>query len=263
MANTYIYREFVQRTVLVTGGARGIGAAVAQRFVDLGANVVVADLQDPHPAGSLGRDTAQGDSKFMFIAADVSKDEDCRNVVEKTQQAFGRIDVLFNNAGITRRASVVETTEEEWDRVLDTNLKSVFLLSKRVVPVMIANGGGAIVNTASGWGLVGGANAASYCASKGGVVLLTKAMAVDHGKHNIRVNCICPGDVRTQMLIDESRQLGLAETKLVENGVNRPLGRVGEPDEIAAAVIYLASSMASFVTGTALVVDGGGLAGSQ
>lgn len=261
MLNTVLNREFSEKTVIVTGGSRGIGAATAQRFLSLGANVVIVDIQEPHPTASHSSGISHGNS--MFVAADVSKDEYCREVVDKTLATFGRVDVLFNNAGITRRANVVDTTEDEWDRVIDTNLKSVFLMCKHVVPAMISNKGGAIVNTASGWGLVGGRDAVAYCASKGGVVLLTKAMAVDHGKHNIRVNCICPGDVRSQMLVDEARQLGLGDTQLIEDGVNRPLGRVGEPEEIATTVVYLASSMASFVTGIALVVDGGGLAGSQ
>jgi NAD(P)-dependent dehydrogenase (short-subunit alcohol dehydrogenase family) len=183
--------------------------------------------------------------------------------VNKTVETFGGIDVLFNNAGITRRANVVETTEEEWDAVMAVNIKSMFLMSKYVVPQLIKRGGGAIVNTSSGWGIVGGANAVSYCASKGAVVLLTKAMACDHGKDNIRVNCVCPGDTDTPMLRNEAKQLGLEEEALVNEGHLRPLGRVGQPEEIADAVLYLASDASSFVSGTSLVIDGGGLAGSQ
>ncbi|MGA7320158.1 MAG: SDR family oxidoreductase, partial [Candidatus Sulfotelmatobacter sp.] len=142
------------------------------------------------------------------------------------------------------------------------NVKSIFLMSREVIPIMANAGGGSIVNTASGWGLAGGARAAVYCASKGAVVLLTKAMAIDHGGQKIRVNCICPGDTDTAMLRGEARQLGEAEDRFLSDSAKRPLGRVGTPEEIAQAALYLASDASSFVTGTALVVDGGGLAGS-
>jgi NAD(P)-dependent dehydrogenase (short-subunit alcohol dehydrogenase family) len=174
----------------------------------------------------------------------------------------GKISVLFNNVGIIRRASVVDTTEEEWDRVMDTNVKSVFIFSKYVIPVMTEAGSGVIINTASGWGIMGGQKAASYCASKGAVVLLTKAMALDHGPQNIRVNCICPGDTETPLLISEARQLGIPREEFLEEAKQRPLQRIGRPEEIANAVLFLASDAASYVTGTALVVDGGGLAGT-
>src|SRR4029077_18816704 len=169
---------------------------------------------------------------------------------------------LFNNAGIIRRASVVELSEANWDRVMAVNAKSMFLMSRLVVPVMAKAGGGSIINMASGWGLSGGPRAAVYCASKGAVVLLTKAMAVDHGPQNIRVNCICPGDTDTGMLRHEARQLGETEKRFLADAARRPLGRVGRPEEIGQGALYLASDAASFVTGTALVVDGGGLAGS-
>jgi len=156
----------------------------------------------------------------------------------------------------------VETSEEEWDLVMATNVKSVFLLSKYAVPIMAEAGSGVIINTASAWGLVGGWKAASYCASKGAVVLLTKSMALDHGAQNIRVNCICPGDTDTTMLRKETQQLGKTREQFLADSAQRPLQRVGRPEEIAQAALYLASDASSFVTGTALVVDGGGLAGS-
>jgi NAD(P)-dependent dehydrogenase (short-subunit alcohol dehydrogenase family) len=142
------------------------------------------------------------------------------------------------------------------------NVKAMFLMSKHVIPVMEKAGGGSIINMASGWGLAGGAKAAVYCASKGAVVMLTKAMAIDHGPQNIRVNCLCPGDTDTGMLRDEAQQLGEPSNRFLADSAKRPLGRVGNPDEIAQAALYLASDASSFVTGTALVVDGGGLAGS-
>jgi len=169
---------------------------------------------------------------------------------------------LFNNAGIIRRASVVELSEADWDRVMEVNVKAIFLMSRQAIPVMEKNGGGSIVNTASGWGLAGGPRAAVYCASKGAVVLLTKAMAIDHGSRKIRVNCICPGDTDTAMLRNEAEQLAEPNNRFLAEATKRPLGRVGKPEEIAQAALYLASDAASFVTGIALVVDGGGLAGS-
>jgi NAD(P)-dependent dehydrogenase (short-subunit alcohol dehydrogenase family) len=187
---------------------------------------------------------------------------DCRRVVERTVKEFGGIDVLFNNAGIIRRASAVEISEEDWDAVMAVNVKSIFFMCREIIPIMVAAKGGSIINTASGWGLAGGARAAAYCASKGAVVLMTKAMAIDHGRQNIRVNCICPGDTDTAMLRNEARQLDETEDRFLSESANRPLGRMGKPEEIARAALYLASDAASFVTGTALVVDGGGLAGS-
>jgi NAD(P)-dependent dehydrogenase (short-subunit alcohol dehydrogenase family) len=161
-----------------------------------------------------------------------------------------------------RRSSVTELSEQDWDRVMAVNVKSIFLMSRLVIPIMAEGGGGSIINTASGWGLAGGPRAAVYCASKGAVVLLTKAMSIDHGPQKIRVNCICPGDTDTGMLRDEARQLGAREDVFLADSARRPLGRLGQPEEIAQAALYLASDASSFVTGAALVVDGGGLAGS-
>jgi len=199
--------------------------------------------------------------RAIFVHCDVTRAADCQRAVRETVDKLGGLDVLFNNAGIIRRATVIDTTEEEWDRVMAVNVKSIFLLSKYAVPVMARAGGGAIINTSSGWGLVGGRNAVSYCASKGAVVNMTRAMALDHGAENIRVNCICPGDTDTPMLRSEAQQLGESEDLFLAEAADRPLRRVGQPGDIAQAVLYLASDAALFVTGTALVVDGGGLAG--
>jgi NAD(P)-dependent dehydrogenase (short-subunit alcohol dehydrogenase family) len=195
------------------------------------------------------------------LRCDVSLAADCQRAVQQTVDELGGLDILFNNAGIIRRATVLETSEEEWDRVMAVNVKSVFLLSKYAIPVMAQAGGGVIINTASGWGLVGGRNAVSYCASKGAVVNMTRAMALDHGEQNIRVNCICPGDTDTPMLREEARQLGESDARFLADAARRPLRRIGRPDDIAQAVLYLASDASAFVTGTTLVVDGGGLAG--
>lgn len=257
-----IYEELKGQTAIVTGGANGIGKATALLFSNHGANVVVVDV-DIYAGNCVVNEILAQGRQAQFIEANLANSKDCYYVIEQTHKLFGRIDILFNNAGITRRATVLETTEGEWDLVMNVNVRSIFLLSKHAIPIMKKQGGGSIVNTASGWGLVGGTKAVSYCASKGAVVLLTKAMALDHGESNIRVNCICPGDTDTNLLRDEAVQLGKSERALVEAGVRRPLGRVGQPQEIAQAVLFLVSPMASFITGEALVVDGGGLAGSQ
>ncbi len=246
------------KVALVSGAASGIGRATAMLFAREGAAVVLVDIQD---AGPIVKEIVASGGRAICVRGDVTRAADCSTAVERATQEFGRLDILFNNAGIIRRASVVDTTEEEWDRVIAVNVKSVFLLSKAAIPVMARGGGGVIVNTGSGWGLVGGRNAASYCASKGAVVNLTRAMALDHATQNIRVNCVCPGDTDTPMLREEARQLGEDETAFLAGSADRPLGRMGRPEEIARAVLFLVSDASSFVTGTALVVDGGGLAG--
>ena len=249
------------KTALITGSASGIGRATALLFAREGAAVSLVDLNQ-----QAGQEVAQEISclggRAIFDSADVSSPTDCRRVVERTLREFGGIHILFNNAGIIRRASVVEITEAEWDAVMAVNVRSIFLMCREVIPIMARAHGGSIVNSASGWGLAGGARAAAYCASKGAVVLMTKAMAIDHGRQNIRVNCICPGDTDTAMLRTEARQLGTTENEFLADSATRPLGRLGKPEEIAQAVLYLASEEASFVTGSAMVVDGGGLAGS-
>jgi len=247
------------KVALITGGASGIGRATALLFAQEGAAVQVADINPELGRSAVQEIRSQG-GRAGFTLCDVTNTEDCRRAVDATLEQFGRLDILFNNAGIIRRADVVETTEEEWDRVLAVNLKSIFLMSKFAVPVMAKAGGGAIINTSSGWGLKGGPKAVSYCASKGAVVNMTRAMAIDHGAQNIRVNCICPGDVDTPMLRHEAQQLGQPEAEFLAEAAIRPLKRFGQPIEIAQAVLYLASDASSYVSGAALVVDGGGLA---
>jgi NAD(P)-dependent dehydrogenase (short-subunit alcohol dehydrogenase family) len=248
------------KAALITGGASGIGRATALLFAREGAAVVVADVN--RDAGQrVADEIMQTGGRAFFETVDVTRAADCRRVVERATGEFGRIDILFNNAGIIRRATVMDLSEDDWDRVMAVNVKSIYLLSREVIPHMEKQGAGSIINTASGWGLAGGAKAAVYCASKGAVVLLTKAMAIDHGPR-IRVNCICPGDTDTGMLRAEAQQLGEESQRFLADAAKRPLGRVGKAEEIAQAVLYLASDASSFVTGTALVVDGGGLAGA-
>ena len=249
------------KVALITGGASGIGRATALLFAFEGAAVAIADV-NVRAGETAATEITQSGGGVIFEPADVTHAADCRRVVARAIRDFGQIDILFNNAGIIRRATVLDLSEDDWDRVMAVNVKSVYLLSREVIPHMKRTGGGSIINTASGWGLAGGARAAVYCASKGAVVLLTKAMAIDHGPQKIRVNCICPGDTDTGMLRAEAQQLGEANDLFLADAAKRPLGRVGSADEIAQAALYLASDASSFVTGTALVVDGGGLAGS-
>lgn len=249
------------KTAVITGGAGGIGRATALLFAHEGAAVSIVDLNQ-EAGQEVAREISTAGGRAIFERADVTRPADCQRVVERTVREFAGIHILFNNAGMIRRASVVEISEDDWDAVMAVNVKSIFLMSREIIPIMARAEGGSIINTASGWGLAGGPRAAAYCASKGAVVLMTKAMAIDHGRQNIRVNCICPGDTDTAMLRSEARQLGETEDRFLSDSARRPLGRVGTPGEIAHSALYLASEAASFVTGAALVVDGGGLAGS-
>ncbi len=247
------------RRAIVTGGASGIGRAAVELFAAEGAAVVIADV-NLAAATDLAEAITRTGGRAIAVECDVTLSEDCRRAVEAAVGSFGGLEILFNNAGIIRRADVVETTEEEWARVMAVNVTSVFLMSKHAIPVMARAGGGTIVNAGSGWGLRGGDRAASYCASKGAVVNLTRAMAIDHGPQNIRVNCICPGDTATAMLREEARQLGTPDEAFMAASADRPLARIGTPADIARGVLYLVSDAAGWVTGTTLVVDGGGLA---
>ena len=249
------------KVAIVSGAASGIGRAAALLFAEEGASVVAVDLDE---AGTEVADAIVGAGRTgEFLQADLTDGESCAAVVAVALSSFGRLDVLFNNAGIVNRDSILEIDEETWDRIMAVNVKSIYLLSRHAIPAMQQPKGGSIVNNASGWGLVGGPRAAAYCASKGAVVQLTRAMAIDHGSDNIRVNCICPGDTDTPMLRREAAELGEAESGFLAQSADRPLGRVGAPEEIAEAALWLASDRSSFVTGAALVVDGGGLAGIQ
>lgn len=246
--------DLTGKRALVTGAAAGIGRATAAVLAELGASVVLADL-DAERGEEAARETGG-----TFVRCDVSRREDCETAVATAVSAYGGVDVLFNNAGIIRRSTVCEISEEDWDMVMAVNIRSVMLLSRLVVPLMAEAGGGSIVNTGSGWGIRGGARAISYCASKGAVVNMTRAMAIDHGPQNIRVNCVCPGDTETGMLADEARQLGEAPASFYEDAADRPLGRIGKPRDIAQAVAFLASDASAFVSGAIIPVDGAGTA---
>lgn len=247
------------RISLITGGTSGIGEATALLFAKEGAGVAITGRNETRGHAVTER-IMEGGGKAIFIRTDVRKASECRRAVDKTLGTFGKLDILFNNAGVFYPHTALDCSEEEWDVQLDTNLKGTFLMSKFALAPMIQQGGGVIINNSSGWGIVGGDKAVAYCASKGGVVLLTKAMAIDHGRQGIRVNCICPGDADTPMLPEDARMRGMKWEDYLAGCASRPLGRIGTAEEIAQAVLFLASDDSSFMTGAALVVDGGGIA---
>jgi NAD(P)-dependent dehydrogenase (short-subunit alcohol dehydrogenase family) len=248
------------KVAMITGGNSGIGQATAALFASEGAAVVLTGRNSERGeevAGSIVQDGGEA----MFIRSDVRLAADCRQAVEQTLDRYGRIDILFNNAGVFHPKTVPECTEQEWDETIDSSLKGAFLMSKYALPSMIERGSGSIIHTSSGWGVLGGDGAAAYCAAKGGLIVMAKAMAIDHGPDGIRVNCDCPGDVMTPMLPDDARKRDMEWEDYLAGASDRPLGRIGTADEIARAVLFLASDDSSFVTGEALVVDGGGIAG--
>jgi len=247
------------KVAIVTGAASGIGRGISLRLAEMGAFVAVLDIDDIKGRESVMEIEARG-GEAIFLNCDVRSAAECRRAVATVIEKSSKIDILCNCACIAIRKDIVELTEDEWDLALDVTLKGIYLLSREVLPHMMRNGGGSVINIGSGWSLKGGPKAASYCAAKGGVVNLTRAMAIDHGRQNIRVNCVCPGDVETPMLLSECAQLGEDLPTFMREAANRPLGRVGTPDDVANAVLFLASPMASWITGAALVVDGGGLA---
>ncbi|NGO70623.1 SDR family NAD(P)-dependent oxidoreductase [Streptomyces boncukensis] len=246
--------DLTGKRAIVTGAASGIGRATAKLLAELGASVVLADLD--RERGRAAAEEAQG----TFVHCDVSRRADCEAAVDAAVTRYGGVDVLFNNAGVIRRSTVLDISEDDWDLVMAVNVRSVLLLSRLVIPHMAAAGGGSIVNAGSGWGIRGGGRAVSYCASKGAVVNMTRAMAIDHGPDNVRVNCVCPGDTATGMLADEARQLGESADAFYDDAADRPLGRIGQPRDIAQTVAFLASDASGFVSGAVLAVDGAGTA---
>lgn len=247
------------KVAVISGGSSGIGFGTAMLLADKGAISVILDIDGEKGDQAVDKILKKG-GKACYIKCDVTVAQDCRAAVEKVVEKFSRIDILFNNAGIIKRKSVEDLEENEWQAVIDVTLKGAFLLSKYTVPVMAQNNGGSIINTGSGWGLKGGGKAVSYCAAKGGIVNMTRAMAIDHGPQGIRVNSVSPGDIDTPLLHDEARQLGQDDDRFMKEAADRPLRRVGTPADVAMAVLFFASPMSQWVTGANLTVDGGGLA---
>ncbi len=248
--------RLANKVALITGAGSGIGRAGAVLFASEGAQVVVADLAMDAGEETARRIQEQG-GHALFVRTDLCVAEDVRRLVESSIARLGRIDILYNNAGINLNATVTGTSEEDWDRVMAVNVKSVYLTCRFVIPQMIKQGGGCIINTASAAAIVGLRGLAAYTASKAAVLGLTRNIALDYACHSIRANVLCPGVTATDMTLSiiEGQPDPTQARLRYEQG--RPLGRMADPAEIAGAALFLASDDSSFMTGAHLVVDGG------
>lgn len=244
------------KVALITGAGSGIGRASAILFAKEGAKVAVVDL-----VKEAGEETVKiikdSGGEAIFIQADVTKANDVQKMIETTAKHYGRLDILFNNAGVNIMAPITETSEELWDKIININLKGVFLGCKYAVPIMKKQQGGVIINTASTFAWVGALNFSAYCASKGGVLAFTKALALELAPYKIRVNCVCPGTIETPLVRQIWEKSGKPEEMRESRLKLHPIGRLGKPEDVANAALFLASDESSFITGTALFVDGG------
>ena len=249
------------KVALITGGTSGIGEATARLFAVEGARVSFTGRRRELGEHIAAEIEASG-GEALFVPGDVTDAAHCEQAVAATLAAFGRIDILFNNAGIVPHGTIEETDEETWDRAFAVNVKGVYWMTRLALPIMRRQGGGVIVNNASDWGIVGGPGHTAYSATKGAVVLMTKSVALDYARENVRVNAICPGDTFVERWRTDDRDAASSlEDELKAMGDALPLGRVGAVDEIARAVLFLASDDSSFMTGATLIVDGGNTAG--
>ncbi|WP_216829732.1 SDR family NAD(P)-dependent oxidoreductase [Alkalihalobacterium elongatum] len=246
------------RVAIITGAGSGQGKASAKLFANEGAKVVIVEWNEEN-GKSVEQEIIQDGHEALFIKTDISKEEDVINVVQQVMDTYGKIDILFNNASVGfsarskyKMAQVQDTPLEDWNSIIGINLNGAYLMCKHILPIMIKQKGGNIINNSSMNGLIGVTGADAYTAAKGGVVALTRVMAVDNGKHNIRVNCICPGAIDTPMIAEV-----LEDATVAKNFAAGPLGRVGKPEEIATAALFLASDDSSYITGLIMPVDGG------
>jgi dihydroanticapsin dehydrogenase len=246
--------EFKGKVALVTGGNSGIGRSISELFAREGAKVMIGDIQGGKVAQSI---QSQGGTA-RYLKCDVRSSSEVQKLVASCVEEFGSIDLVVNDAGVEQNRSVLDTTEEEWDKIVDTNLKGVFLVSKYAFPHLIKSGeNGAMVNVASQLGLVALPGRSAYCASKAGVILLTKVLALEYAKYGVRVNCVCPGPIQTPML-ERTHNLDADPEESSRSILSRvPRGRVGKPQDIAETVLFLSSKRAGYITGEYVLVDGG------
>src|SRR6266516_1786466 len=246
--------RFTGKVAFVTGAGSGIGRATALAFARAGASVVVADIAEQGNQETARLIEQQG-CRALAVRCNVTQTDDVKSALNKTIEAFGRLDFAFNNAGIEQPVMATgEITEQEWDRIVAVNLRGVFLCLKHEIPLMLKQGGGAIVNTSSGAGVKGFKGQAAYAATKFGIVGLTKSAALDYAPANIRINAVCPGIIATPMMQRFTGGTTEGEQRVI---AQEPIGRMGQPEEIAASVVWLCSDAAAFVVGHAMVIDGG------
>lgn len=243
------------KVALITGGSEGLGFATAELFLREGAKVVITGRSREKGSKALRKLKPLGEVRF--VQGDVSRAADAKKMVEQTVKSFGQIDVLFNNAGIYIEKLAEDMSEQEWDKLIGINLKGTFLVTKYAVPYMKRQRSGVIINNSSDAGLIGNKLCPAYCASKGAITVMTKALALDYAEYNIRVNSVHPGTIDTPMLEHEARASGEYRAYLKRENEKCPKGRIGQPKEVAHAVLFLASDDSSFVTGASLSVDGG------
>jgi NAD(P)-dependent dehydrogenase (short-subunit alcohol dehydrogenase family) len=244
------------KVAIITGGASGIGRASCILFAREGATVVVSDIADKSGEDVLTLIKENG-GKGIYVHCDVTREGEAKNLIERALENYGRIDVLYNNAGIGMAKLLPEMTEQEWDRIFDINVKGAFFCSKYAIPQMKKQGGGTIINTASNWGLIAYPHWPAYCATKGAMVMLTKALAIDHAPDNIRVNCVCPGNTDTPLEGKGNFDEATGRWGNFDEAIKKTMGRIARPEEIAYLALFLASDESSFVTGAAMVIDNG------
>ncbi len=240
------------KVALISGGAGGIGAATAKLLAKEGAAVVIADLLEDEGRAAEAQ-IAESGGRALFVHLDVTSEESWRNAVQAAVSSFGKLDILVNNAGVSHRSGVEETTSEAWDKVMDVNVKGVFLGTQAAIPEMRKAGGGSIINISSIYGLVGSGGSAAYHASKGAVRIFNKSTAIQYASENIRANSVHPGFIDTPMTRAHHDNPNIHKERVAKT----PIGRMGQPEDIAAGILYLASDESSFVTGAELVIDGG------